>query len=154
MIINTFSDVKDTEQIGNAILGAIQAVGTVISVAMLMILGIKYMMGSIEERASYKKSMLPYFIGGILLFGAVNLTAAIYDVVQIDDQAYIDAMKFINNHKDDLDAIHTEAQDAKRRAIKEEQIGLLDKETIEELRRYGDILYDYWNTHRERKDDT
>lgn len=69
-----------TEDIGNKILGLIQVIGTFISVGGLMILGIRYMMGSTEERASYKKSMLPYIIGAVLLFAAVNITTIIYNV--------------------------------------------------------------------------
>ena len=82
MIKELFSDMGDTtEDVGNKILGLIQAVGTFISVGGLMILGIRYMIGSTEERASYKKSMLPYIIGAILLFGAVNITSIIYNAV-------------------------------------------------------------------------
>ncbi len=60
---------------GKTILGLIQVIGTIIAVAMLMILGIKYMMGSAEEKAEYKKTMLPYIIGAVLLFAAVNLAS-------------------------------------------------------------------------------
>ncbi len=70
----------DTETVGNSILGIIRTIGTVITVAVLMILGIKYMMGSTDEKAEYKKSMIPYFVGVILLFAAVNLTSLIYDM--------------------------------------------------------------------------
>lgn len=59
--------------VGSNILGIIRVVGTLISVGTLMIIGIKYMMGSAEEKAEYKKVMLPYLIGAVLLFAAVNL---------------------------------------------------------------------------------
>ena len=71
----------EPEEIGNNVLGIIQIVGTLITFMVLMILGIKYMMGSVEEKSEYKRSMLPYVIGVVLLFGAVNIAAAIYDVV-------------------------------------------------------------------------
>jgi len=81
-IIEMTSDIGDTtEKFGGKILGFIQLIGSFISVGMIMILGIKYMMGSVEEKASYKKSMIPYIIGAILLFGAVNIATAIYNVV-------------------------------------------------------------------------
>lgn len=44
-------------------------VGIVVSVILLGILGIKYMIGSIEERVEYKKDLVPYFIGAFLLLG-------------------------------------------------------------------------------------
>ncbi len=63
--------------VGNNVLGIIQIVGTVIAVGVLMVLGIKYMMGSAEEKAEYKKTMLPYIIGAVILFAAVNLAKAV-----------------------------------------------------------------------------
>lgn len=45
----------------------IQAIGIVLSIIVLLMLGIKYMVGSVEERADYKKAMIPFFIGAILI---------------------------------------------------------------------------------------
>ena len=58
----------------------ISKIGAFIAVGVMMIIGIKYMTGSLEEKANYKKTMLPYVIGAVLLFSAVNITTAIYDV--------------------------------------------------------------------------
>ena len=81
-IIETTSDIGDsTDEVGNKILGLIQVTGTFISIGALMVLGIKYMMGSVEERASYKKSMIPYIVGIALLFSAVNIASIIYEAV-------------------------------------------------------------------------
>lgn len=65
------------EDVGNQILGIIQAVGSMVSVGVLMILGIKYMVGSTEQRASYKHSMLPAVIGTVLIFAALQVTTII-----------------------------------------------------------------------------
>ncbi len=83
-IMETFKENQNAEDIGNLILGIIQVVGTFVAVAVLMILGIKYMLGSLEERASYKKSMLPYIIGAVLLFGGVNITTSLYNHFALD----------------------------------------------------------------------
>lgn len=72
----------DSTSIGNQVLGIIRAVGSMFAIGVLMVLGIKYMLGSVEERASYKKSMLPYVAGMILLFASVNIASAINDMVQ------------------------------------------------------------------------
>lgn len=64
--------------VGNRIVGIIQVVGTLIAVGMVLILGIKYMAGSAEEKAANKKSMVPYLIGAALLFVGANLVKAIY----------------------------------------------------------------------------
>lgn len=65
---------------GNIIIGILRTVGTIISVAVLAILGIKYMLGSVEEKATYKETMRPYLIGAVLVFGITNILAIIIDV--------------------------------------------------------------------------
>ena len=68
----------NVKNVGGKIVGIIRVVGTIAAVAMLIVLGIKYMMGSAEERAEYKKTLFPYFIGAILIFAASSLTQIIY----------------------------------------------------------------------------
>lgn len=72
---------KSSEELlsfGNTVLGIIQVVGTIISLISTMFLGVKYMMGSIQEKAQYKETMVPYVIGIVLLFTAVNILKPIY----------------------------------------------------------------------------
>ena len=57
------------------ILGLIQIIGSIASVLALIVIGIKYMLGSVEEKAKYKETMIPYIIGCILLFGATNIAS-------------------------------------------------------------------------------
>lgn len=71
-----------TYDIGNNILGIIQTVGILLSVGCLMVLGIKYMMGSAEEKAEYKKTFIPYIIGAVLLFAASALAKVVYNWVK------------------------------------------------------------------------
>lgn len=79
--INT-SDTGSVQNVGSRILGIVRVVGTIVAVAMLIVLGIKYMMGSAEERAEYKKTLFPYFIGAILIFAATTLADMIYSWAQ------------------------------------------------------------------------
>ena len=69
------------QNVGNKLATIIRNVGIVLSVIVLMILGIKYMLGSAEEKAEYKKSMIPYVVGAIVLFGASQIAAAILQFV-------------------------------------------------------------------------
>ena len=62
---------------GNRILGYIKVVALFIGVGAVIILGIKYMMGSIEEKAEYKKTMIPLVIGIVLVVAAVWIVDAI-----------------------------------------------------------------------------
>ena len=61
------------------IVGILQVVGTVIAVLILVVLGIKYMMGSAEEKAEYKKTMMPYLVGALLIFAAVTIANMVYN---------------------------------------------------------------------------
>lgn len=66
--------------IGNQIIGVITTVGVVVAVIVLLVLGIKYMMGSASEKAEYKKTMIPYLVGSILIFGASAITKVIVGI--------------------------------------------------------------------------
>ena len=61
------------EGVISKVLSMISTVGIVVSVVMLGTLGVKYMMGSVEERAEYKRSLIPYLIGAVMLFGITGI---------------------------------------------------------------------------------
>ena len=65
---------------GNNIIAVVQVVGVIVAVIILLVLGIKYMMGSAEEKADYKKSMIPYIIGAILIFAGTSIVRIVYDL--------------------------------------------------------------------------
>mgnify|MGYP000776194846 len=39
------------------------------------------MLGSTEEKAEYKKSMLPYVIGAVFVFASSAIAGAIYNII-------------------------------------------------------------------------
>lgn len=55
----------------------IQYAGTGISLAMVMILGIKYMLSSVEEKAEIKKQAVPIVVGSAFIFAASQLVAIV-----------------------------------------------------------------------------
>ncbi len=63
------------------ILNAIVTVGVVISIVTIMGLGIKYMAGSVEEKAEYKKTMIPILVGMIMLFCITTFVGVLYNIV-------------------------------------------------------------------------
>lgn len=66
----------------NIVIGTIQVIGTVISVAVITLLGVKYIMGSVEERADYKKAFVPYIVGVIFIFATTTvIVPLIYNMV-------------------------------------------------------------------------
>lgn len=66
--------------LGNSIIAVVRIVGVVVAVVILLILGIKYMMGSAEEKADYKKSMIPYIVGAVLIFASTAIVGVVYDM--------------------------------------------------------------------------
>ena len=62
------------------VLGVVQVVGSLVAVISLIVMGVRYMMGSTEEKVAYKKTLLPYFIGSILVFGISNLLQIVYKI--------------------------------------------------------------------------
>jgi type IV secretory pathway VirB2 component (pilin) len=72
-------DTGSIGDLGNKIIKIVSTIGSVVSVIILVVLGIKYMMGSAEEKAEYKKTMLPYVIGAALVFAASSIAVVIYN---------------------------------------------------------------------------
>lgn len=76
------SDITPITDRVKPVINAISISGVVISVITLTILGIKYMIGSVEERAEYKTSMMPYLIGCTLLLSGSAIIGIIYNLVK------------------------------------------------------------------------
>ena len=74
----TVSGRDDVIDLGSTIVGILQIIGIVVAVVVLLVLGIKYMMGSAEEKAEYKKTMIPYVIGALLIFAAATIVNVLY----------------------------------------------------------------------------
>lgn len=75
---NGQADTAGITNFGAKIVAVLQTVGIVVAVVVLLILGIKYLMGSAEEKAEYKKTMIPYVVGAILIFSATTIVKIIY----------------------------------------------------------------------------
>ena len=66
---------------GSIIIDVIRVIGIIVTVISLLILGIKFMTGSVEEKAEYKKTMIPYFIGVIIFFSLSTILTTIIELV-------------------------------------------------------------------------
>ena len=67
-------------KVGGNIVNIIQIVGIVVAVIVLLVIGIKYMIGSASEKAEYKKTMIPYVVGAVLVFAGTSLVKVIYSL--------------------------------------------------------------------------
>ena len=77
---NESSSTEMSDIVGD-ILGFVQVLGSAIAVIMIVVLGIKYMVGSVEEKSEYKKTMIPYAVGAICIFAASNIASMVYQAV-------------------------------------------------------------------------
>ncbi len=73
--------------LGATIVTIMQTVGIVVAVVVLLVLGIKYMMGSAEEKAEYKKTMIPYLVGAVLIFASTTIVNVVYNIANGFNQA-------------------------------------------------------------------
>lgn len=79
--INTSSGASNSIRgIGGKLIGILQTAGIVIAIVIMIIIGIKYMMGSTADKAEYKKSLMPYLIGAVLIFGAVAVSEMVFQL--------------------------------------------------------------------------
>ena len=46
----------------------------------LLVIGIKYIIGSAEQKAEYKTTMIPYIVGAVLIFAGTSIVKVIYQL--------------------------------------------------------------------------
>lgn len=71
--ISNPTGISSISQISGKIIGVIYTVAVFMSIATLVIIGIKYITSSPDQKASLKDRAIPYVIGAILAFGAANI---------------------------------------------------------------------------------
>lgn len=74
-------DTTKVTTIGGKIINIIQVVGIVVAIAVVLIIGVKYMTGSVEQKAEYKKVMIPYIIGAVLLVAGTSIVKVIFNTI-------------------------------------------------------------------------
>lgn len=71
---DTTSDIaKGVNNIGGTILGVLQVAAAVIAVIVLVVLAIKYIMASPNDKADLKNEVILVVIGAVLIFGGANV---------------------------------------------------------------------------------
>lgn len=69
---------EDITNLAGKIINFLQYAAILAGAVILAVLGIKYMMGSVEEKAEYKKSFVPLIIGIVVVMGAVSIANIIF----------------------------------------------------------------------------
>lgn len=75
-------DASELTERASVILGAVRGIGTLVSVIVLMIIGIKTMTASVSEKAVYKQALPGYVLGAIMVFAVTWLPTLLYKLAQ------------------------------------------------------------------------
>ena len=78
----TYKDTGTLTTKAGQIMGLIRNISVIVGVIMLMAIGVKFMLGSAEEKADYKKSLLPLTIGIVIVMMATTLVTLVYNFAQ------------------------------------------------------------------------
>lgn len=73
-------DAEEVFNIGEKIYGAAKNIATIVAILTIAVIGLKYMFGSIEQKAEYKTTLVPWFIGAILVVVITRLLGIIEEL--------------------------------------------------------------------------
>lgn len=81
---STISTIGQTEmqELSETIYNVLLIIGIIVAVIIGMIIGIKFMTGSVEEKAKVKETLIPYIAGCIVVFGAFTIWRLVVIVMQ------------------------------------------------------------------------
>ena len=65
---------------GANILNLLRNIAAIVSVVVISIIGLRYMVGSVEQRAEYKQTMMPVIIGCMLVGGLAGILTIIQSI--------------------------------------------------------------------------
>lgn len=74
-------DYDEVVDVAVVIIAVIRYVGVAVSIIVLLIIGIKYMTGTVQEKAEYKKTMIPYLIGVFIFFALSQILPVIIGLI-------------------------------------------------------------------------
>lgn len=72
----------DLKNMSDTIYNILLVAGIIIAIIVGLIMGIKFIIGGIEEKAEIKAMLIPYIIGCVVVFGAFAIWKAVVDILQ------------------------------------------------------------------------
>lgn len=73
-------DTSDISKTAGTVISMIRNIAIIASVIIIVILGFKYMMGSVEEKAGYQKSFIPLIVGIVVVLGATSIASFLFNM--------------------------------------------------------------------------
>ncbi len=74
----TGGDIGEAATIGGNIVNWIWGISIVVAVVVLMVTGLKFIVGSTQEKAEYKKSLIPLVVGVLILVFATTIVKVLF----------------------------------------------------------------------------
>lgn len=72
----------DLKTLSDTLYNILLVVGIIAAIIVGLIMGIKFILGSLEEKAEIKAMIIPYIIGCVVVFGAFTIWQIVVDVLQ------------------------------------------------------------------------
>ena len=89
--LNTPADSNITEKVnGSTIIGTsksiyniLMTIGIIVAAIIILVLGIQFMTGSIEQKAKVKEMIIPFVVGCIVVFGSLEIWKLVISITTI-----------------------------------------------------------------------
>lgn len=78
---NANVDTGSISQMAGRIIAYLRNAAVIIGVIIIIILGIKYMTGSVEEKAGYQKSFIPLIVGIVVVVAATSIASFLFGLL-------------------------------------------------------------------------
>ena len=75
-------DEDDVKDLGLQLINLLTTAGIIISVGVAVVLGVKLVFSSVEEKAEYKEKLMPYIIGCFVTFAAFGIWKVVLVMLQ------------------------------------------------------------------------
>ncbi len=75
------NNIGGVKTVAGNVIKLIRNVAAIAAVVIISILGIKYMVGSTEERADYKKSFIPLIVGIVVVVAAASIASLLFGLM-------------------------------------------------------------------------
>ncbi len=75
------SESEEISNFGKELFGIIRNIAVISSVVILAYIGLKFMFGSVDQKAEYKKSLMPLAIGVFVVLSATTITSLVWKIL-------------------------------------------------------------------------
>jgi len=70
------------KNVSDTIYSILLTIGIIVAVIIAAVLGVKFMMGTVEQQANIKEQLVPFLIGCVIVFGAFTIWKLVINIMQ------------------------------------------------------------------------